>query len=303
LNPRRKLSNDLEKIAANPEQTLILTRQLRGVLDDTLALAELYTRDSREFPYDNNAFAGLGEDIMNLQISYLSICATFAELARPSQYDDTYVVLRQLVDAVGQLKPLEATRTSWVFTQQTLTKLYFLLTVLVNLPQSEGVEDLGGGWVRSYIADGNAKSIDEVIELAMLQNDMELWDDVKSLRFGNSGETLIMYIARTRPLQQAIYQIETIVAKGSDRSKGLNVQTFQSSYAFPKGTTVLHILARRFNEIKGSRQDFLESVKFLQDAGADISSEDGEGRTFMSILLPPHVTFPIRSSPLFERFN
>lgn len=304
LNLKQKLSIDLEKIAS-PEQTLVFTRQLRSVLDDTLALAELYARDSREFPFDDVAFSGLGEDIMNLQISYLSICAMYAELARPSQYDDIYVVLRQLVDAISLIKPLEPTRTSWVLAQQTLTKLYFLLTVLINLPQPLAESDSGyivalqGGYIRKYINDGEAKSIDEILQMVMMENDTELWDDVKGLRFGHSGETLLMYIARTRPLSQALAQIDTIVSKGTDRSIGLNVQTLHAQSPYPKGTTLLHILARRYKQTQSSLQNFLESVMFLQKAGADVRIEDDEGRTFMSILLPPNVAYSPLSLPLF----
>jgi hypothetical protein len=251
------------------------TRQVRRLMDDTLALAELYHKDSREFPFNDKVFSTVADQVMSLQIAYLAICAEYAHHARASMYDDMYIVLKQLVKGVEELKPLLPTHTSWQSTQQCLTRLYFFLLVLTQLPTST----LQGG-------GAHESSLENVLKMARIEDDPELWDDIKVLRFGHAGETLMIYEARTKPMSVALSNVMELLQKGTP-SLGLNAATLHPLDEYPSGTTVLHVLARRYRERPLDAVElemFLSTVGALQRNGADARLNDGDQQSFASLI-------------------
>ncbi len=240
---------------------------------------------------------------MELQSSLLMLSAQYAQLAVASEYDDTYIILQQLVSSLKQLMPLEPKRTSWQTMQVLLTKLYFYVIVLVNLPREFA---LGGGKVEEEeslaerVRNGRLTNIDEVIALSKQENDPELWDDLHSLRFGHNGESLIAYIARTRPLKHAISEIFDITTRNKSPGAGLNLQTLHPIHdsaqdvLHPQGSSVLHILARRYKKEQSvPLDDFLRIVKHLQGLGANPHLQDGYKAAFADIFVPPTVNYPL----------
>jgi hypothetical protein len=320
----------LEKIE-DPLVILDKLKEIRRTLEDTLALSALYLKDAREFPFDDPEFSELQKEIIELQSSLLMLSTQYAHLAVASEYDDTYIILQQLVRSLKQLVPLEPKRTSWHNMQVLLTKLYFYVIVLINLPREvtlgggeletearastdgpldgptdgsadgDGLSEKPAKSLATRIRNGNLTNIDEVIALSKAENDPEFWDDLHSLRFGHNGESLICYIARTRPLSQALQELYDITARNKSPGAGLHLQilhdiddTEKGGVFHPRGSSVMHILARRYKKEQGVPLDeFLRGIKHLQELGANVHLHDGHKTTFADIFVPPSVNYPL----------
>ena len=289
----------LKKIE-DPLEILDKLKEIRRILEDTLALSALYLKDARTFPFEDPEFNGLQQEIVELQSSMLMLSAQYAQLAVSSEYDDTYIILQQLVGSLKELVPLEPKRTSWQNMQVLLRKLYFYTLVLINLPHEV---TLGGGEVElaARIKNGELTNIDEILFLSKHENDPEFWDDLHSLRFGHNGESLVSYIARTRPLRKALEELRDITTRNKSPGAGLNVQTLhaiddtqQGGVFHPHGSSVLHILARRYKKEQSVTLDeFLQGIKHLQGLGASVHAQDGHNTTFADIFVPPSVKYPL----------
>ncbi len=259
-------------------------KKIKLFLADTLALYELYSSDSREFPFSAPDFASTPQDIDDIRRQGINFVQEFSQITDKSKFNDGFILLRQLVHSLERLKPLEATLTSWQHTFITVQTLYFTLLVVLTVTTDMAIfvkqtgesDELQGGYSRDSL-------MQEIFSESKKVTQPNLFDDLKSIKFGN--ESILQYTARAvSPLETAFGTLTHLVTSGSSKKIGLNTQTSLSIGEIPAGSTFLHTLSRRFLNEAPSNRTLANSLQTLRSYGASPRILDTEGQSVLSIL-------------------
>jgi hypothetical protein len=301
--------------------TLLLgsVKTMKLFFADTLALAELYSRDSREFPLSAPDFASTPLDLLKLKQNCIDFVHGFSRITQDSKFEDGYLLLRQLVHSLELLKPLEPTLTSWQHTFDTLQTLYFTLLLILTITSDMAVF-ISSSSEESYEAEAEAQAqseaeaivpqetqesqaaqekpelgggfstnlMGEILKSSQDSHPPQVFDVFKSLNFGG-GESILHYAARTvQPLDSAFATLFQLVNSGNSNLIGLNSQSSkpltENGETFPSGSTFLHTLSRRFVQESPTNETNANFLVKLRSYGASPRILDSEGQSVLSIL-------------------